>query len=99
MDARYPPELFFLVEWYQGGPATLLTRDAAAHLAHAATGGDTCADPVRLVMALNVPEDETLFVVFRAMSADAVIRTCQRAGWPPDRISTDVRPWPIRADP
>jgi hypothetical protein len=81
----------FLVEWYQTGPAALTATEAAEQLSHAAAAsGD---GPVVLIMALTVPADQTLFGVFSAASADAVIDTCQRAGWPADRISTDVHPW------
>jgi hypothetical protein len=81
----------FLVEWYQTGPAALTAEEAAEQLSRAAAAsGD---GPVLLIMALTVPADQTLFGVFSAASADAVIDTCQRAGWPADRISTDVHPW------
>jgi hypothetical protein len=83
----------FLVEWYQSGPAALEARDAAAQLTRAARTASTRTQPVVLVMALTVPHDRTLFGVFCAHSADAVIHTCQHAGWPADRISTDVHPW------
>jgi hypothetical protein len=86
-------ESYFLVEWYQRGPATLSAQDAADQLNRAASGVSTHDQPVVLVMALTVPHDQTLFGVFSAASADAVIRTCQQAGWPASRVSTDVHPW------
>jgi hypothetical protein len=84
---------YFLVEWYQSGPAALSADAAVAHLTRAAAT-DTEVPPVVLVTALLVPKDETFFGVFSAASADAVIQTCQGAGWPADRISIGVQPWP-----
>lgn len=72
--------------------------DAAARLA-LATATDTHQPPAALLMALTVPDDKTFFGVFSAATADAVIQICQRAGWPPDRISTDVYPWPPHHTP
>ncbi|WP_319435079.1 hypothetical protein [Mycobacterium sp. RTGN5] len=40
-----------------------------------------------------MPADQTVFAVFSAASSDAVVQLCHRAGWPADRISTDVEPW------
>jgi hypothetical protein len=83
----------FLVEWYHNGPVALSAAEAAQRLARAAADS-VDSQPVLLMMALNVPHDRTLFGVFSACDVDAVIDTCQRAGWPADRISTDVHPWP-----
>lgn len=83
----------FLVEWYQGAPTALSAEEAAAHLRRAVSGSEPDADPVALVTVLNVPHDGTLFAVFTSPDAAAVIRTCQRAGWPADRISNNVQPW------
>ena len=86
----------FLVEWYQAGPARVSAVDAAAHLCRAAATVSTRDQPVLLLVALTVPHDRTLFAVFSAASADAIVQTCQHAGWPADRISTDVQPWLTR---
>lgn len=83
----------FLVEWYQGAPTALSAEEAAAHLRRAASGPAPNTESAELVMVLNVPHDGTLFAVFTSPDADAVIRTCQRAGWPADRISNNVQPW------
>lgn len=83
----------FLVEWYQTGPALLSACDTAAQLTRAAAAASTSNQPVLLVMALTVPHDSTLFAVLSAHSTDAIVQTCQHAGWPADRISPDVYPW------
>jgi hypothetical protein len=83
----------FLVEWYQSGPAALPAADAAEQLTRAAAKVNSPEQPVLLLVALTVPHDCTLFAVFSAASAEAVIQTCQHAGWPADRISADVHPW------
>jgi hypothetical protein len=93
MTSSHPADPCFLVEWYQSGLAALAHVDAVEQLARAAAGVSPHGPPVALVMALSVPNDQTLFGVFRAATADAVIQTCQRAGWPADRISTDVHLW------
>jgi hypothetical protein len=76
----------FLVEWYQPDFAVLRLDEAIDRLGHAAA-----AAHVRLLMTLTVPSDETVFVVLAADSADAVIRTCQQAGWHTDRITAGVQ--------
>ena len=93
MTSSHPTYPCFLVEWYEAGPAGLSAVDAAAHLCRAAATVSPHGPPVTLIMVLSVPHDRTLFGVFHAATADAVIQTCQRAGWPADRISTDVQPW------
>jgi hypothetical protein len=75
----------FLVEWYQpdlGGKSLDDIVDGVRRRA---------ADGVRLLAALTVPTDETLFGVFAADSIEAVVRVCQRAGWHTDRITGEVR--------
>ena len=93
VNAIGPLASCFLVEWYQTGPAALLAEDAAARLTRAAAADDNIP-PTTLTMALNMPDDQTFFGVFTAVSVEAVIQTCQRAGWPADRISANVHLWP-----
>jgi hypothetical protein len=88
----------YLVEWYQSGPAALPTADAVKHLERVARRRDISGQAVMLLMALAVPEDQTLFGVFRAAGVDDVIDFCRQAGWPADRISTGVQPWPLPLD-
>jgi len=84
---------YFLVEWYQSGPAAESAPDVVNRLRSIARPGRASAT-AWLLMALAVPEDQTLFGLFHAADIDAVIDMCGRAGWPPDRISTGVQPWP-----
>jgi D-serine deaminase-like pyridoxal phosphate-dependent protein len=93
MSLGDPAKQCFLVEWYETGPAAIAGIDAASRLARAANALSTPGQPVALVVALSVPHDRTMFGVFSAAGADAVIQTCQHAGWPADRISTDVHAW------
>ena len=93
VKATVPTASCFLVEWYQCGPVELSADAAAAHLTRAAAA-DTHQPPAALLMALTVPDDKTYFGIFSGASTDAIIQICQRAGWPPDRISTDIHPWP-----
>lgn len=81
------------MEWYQGGPIELSVDDAAAHLVRAASASEQLGEPVDLVLVLTVPGDSTLFAVFTSADVEAVIHACQRAGWPADRITSDVQPW------
>lgn len=91
--------VYFLVEWYQGGPIALSADDAAAHLHRLAPESAQIGDLVKLLVVLAVPHDSTLFAVFSSPDAEAVVRICQRAGWPADRISTDVQTWLAAGNP
>src|ERR1700752_1320678 len=81
---------YHLAEWYlpelteQSGDEMVALLDAAAA---ALTSEGT---PVRLLLALSVPDDEVLYGVFGAASLDLVSRTCTRAGLPHQRLSGDV---------
>jgi len=80
----------FLAEWYLPDLAETTVDDIVSRLDAAAaliTGEGT---PVRVVMTLSVPTDEVLYGVFDAASPEAVVATCQRAGLPQQRLSTDV---------
>lgn len=78
------------MEWYRPDVTSETIENIATMLATAAT--TMCAEgrPVRLLIALAVPADEVLYGVFTAYSADTVVRTCQNAGIPVERLSTDV---------
>lgn len=93
MASSDPGTSCYLVEWYLSGLAAVAPADAVEQLTRAAAEGDSFGQPVTLIMALSVPDDQTLFGVFRAATTDVVMQTCRRAGWPADRISTDVHPW------
>jgi len=90
--------MWFLAEWYRTGPAAMSVDDVAAHLARSAAT-DTTHASTAVVMAMTMPHDETFFCIFTAASAQAVAHTCQTAGWPADRISTDITIWPQSHQP
>ena len=82
-----PPEPCYLVEWYS--PIFLghtLTQTAELLSASAvATSAD--GTPVRVSSLIAVPDDEVVFGVFVAGSANAVRRTCDQAGFPAQRLT------------
>jgi nitrite reductase/ring-hydroxylating ferredoxin subunit len=75
-----------MVEWYQPDLAEVGLDSAIERLRRAAA-----ASQVRLLVTLNAPSDETVFVVLAADSAEAVINICQHAGWHADRITSGVQ--------
>lgn len=81
----------FLVEWYQ---AAVVDRDidqVATILGDAATRLDGEGLPIRLLVTVAASTDQVLYGVFVAESARTVARACELAGWPADRISSDIR--------
>ena len=56
-------------------------------LAECAAVMSAAGSPVQLLVTLSVPKDEFGFGVFAARSAHIVMRTCQRAGIPAQRIT------------
>jgi hypothetical protein len=76
----------FLVEWYQPDLAATTLDMAIDRLSRAAA-----ASQVRLLVTLTAPSDETVFGVFAAESAEAVIEACRQAGWHTDRITAGVQ--------
>ncbi|MDG4663870.1 hypothetical protein [Mycobacterium sp. 236(2023)] len=80
----------FLAEWYLPdlAEATVDHIVTQLHTAAAALTGEGAS--VRLVATLSVPTDEVLYGVFEAASKDLVETTCERAGFPQQRLSEDV---------
>ncbi len=81
----------FMVEWYQPRLTGPDLHDAIARLGAAAATVTAEGHAVNLVMTLNAPDDEVLFGVLTADSAETVTRTCRSAGWPVDRITGGVQ--------
>lgn len=46
---------------------------------------------VAVELTMSAPCDDTVFGVFYAESVEAVHRVCCDAGYPPDRITGDIR--------
>jgi len=79
-----------LAEWYLPDLTdeiidNYVTRLEAAAAAMRAEGVD-----VQLVLTVAVPGDEVLYGVFDGCQPDAVVRTCERAGLSPVRLSGKV---------
>jgi hypothetical protein len=80
----------YLAEWYLPELTEQSVDDVVAKLDLAATTVSDEGTPVRLLVTLAVPTDEVLYGVFGAYSSEIVTATCQRAGFPHQRLSGDV---------
>jgi hypothetical protein len=80
----------YLAEWYLPELTEQSVDDIVAKLDAAATTVSAEGAPVRLLVTLAVPTDEVLYGVFGAYSPEIVTATCQRAGFPHQRLSGDV---------
>lgn len=78
----------YLVEWYHSAVMEEPLDDTAARLKDSAVLVSAQGSPVRLLNLLAVPTDEVLFAVFTADSASLVVQTCDRAGFPAQRVTT-----------
>lgn len=85
MPARTSPG--YLVEWYQPDLADGSVPLIVAALEAAAAAA---SEPVELFVTMGVPSDEVVYALFEASSSDAVIDVCERAGYPPQRVTADV---------
>jgi len=91
MGAPDPLLRCFLAEWYRPAVVNRDIDEVAAAL------GDTVArlhdqgHPIRLLAAVVASTDQVLYGVFAAESADTVTRACRSAGWPADRITSDIQ--------
>jgi hypothetical protein len=77
----------FLVEWY-GAQVSIERLERTTLLLSAPTA------PVRLMMALAVPTEDTAFAVVAADSKGTVAQACRDIGMPAQRISAAVGTWP-----
>jgi hypothetical protein len=91
VNAHDPSAQNFLVEWYQPALAAAPLDQTALRLEAAAATTSTGGSTVHLELILAAPTDEMLFSVLSGDSAEAVLRACEDAGLPPDRITTGVR--------
>jgi uncharacterized OsmC-like protein len=69
----------FLAELYVSKDGGAASRDGWVRLARAAAELTAEGRSVRLLRAIDVPEDETCFLLFEACAADAVHETARRA--------------------
>lgn len=79
-----------LAEWYLPDLTDELVDGYVARLAAAAEAMRTEGAEVQLVLTLAVPADEVLYGVFDGCEPDVVVRTCERAGLIPERLSGKV---------
>ncbi len=84
------PAIHFLVEWYGPDAAAVGAEDIARRFDAASVVRPNGMN-VHLLVALTLPCEDFTFAVFSAPSADAVIDTCNRLGWPADRITVGAR--------
>ena len=81
-----PAKPCYLVEWY--GPKFLgALAQTAATLDATAASLSTDAELVRIATLIAVPNDDVVFGIFVADSAEIVTLTCARAGFPAQRLS------------
>ncbi|WP_328349640.1 DUF4242 domain-containing protein [Mycobacterium sp. NBC_00419] len=92
------PARRFLVEWYSSALVHTSLAELAGRLAHSAAGARTRGTGVSVVLTVAVPDDEMVFGVFRAETADDVGRVCQEAGCPVDRITGGVTSYVLAED-
>jgi Protein of unknown function (DUF4242) len=76
----------YLVEVYVPRSGAANVRETAARARATAEQLSAEGTAVRYVRAMFVPEDETCFHVFKAVSHEAVKAATERAGFPAQRI-------------
>jgi hypothetical protein len=79
-----------MVEWYDPALTAAPPRQTATRLEAGAVAVSADGAKVRLLLTLAAPADEVVYSVFSADCAETVLRVCQTAGCPPDRITTDI---------
>jgi hypothetical protein len=89
MDAVTEPACY-LAEWYLPELTEQSVDELVSRLDAAAASATDEGTPVRLRLTLAVPTDEVLYGVFDAHSPDIVSRTCEQAGAPHQRLSSDI---------
>jgi hypothetical protein len=80
----------FLAEWYRSEVTSKTIEDITAKLDAAAATMRAEGVQVQLIIALAVPTDEVLYGMFSAYSTNSIVLTCERAGIPVERLSSNV---------
>ena len=80
----------YLVEWY--GPQVIAQPldETVAKLDTGILQTRAEGSAVRLLMALTAHTDQVLYSVFAASSPETVRQACERAGFPAERVTTDI---------
>jgi hypothetical protein len=79
-----------LAEWYLPDLTEELIDVYVSRLEAAAATMRAEGADVQLVLTVAVPADEVLYGVFDGCQPDVVVRTCERAGLTPERLSGKV---------
>jgi hypothetical protein len=82
--AETRPVPLFLIERYE--PDTTRATAAIERVVAAASGISSADGYVECLGVIHLPADETTFLLYKAVSSDAVLRAVHRAGLVPDRI-------------
>jgi hypothetical protein len=90
MSAPRLPQRCYLAEWYRSELTEELLDRAVAKLDECASSVCAQGSPVRLMMALAVPDDQLIFGVFVAGSEEIVDMVCRQAGIPAHRLSVAI---------
>jgi len=90
MSSQAAHQPCYLVEWYRPAVTAAPLGDTAARLEEGAATVSHEGASVQLLMTLAVPDDEVLFGVFTADSAQSVSEACRRAGLPAERLTNAV---------
>jgi hypothetical protein len=80
----------YLAEWYRPELTDELLHHDLTKLEECVRAMCAAGSPVRLVLALAVPNDELVFGVFAAGSKQVVTRVCRQAGIPAQRLSRAI---------
>jgi hypothetical protein len=84
------PQRCYLAEWYRSELTEELLDCAVTKLDECVSSVCAQGSPVRLLMALAVPDDQLVFGVFVADSEEVVERVCRQAGVPAHRLSVAI---------
>lgn len=80
----------YLVEWYGPELTARPLDETVAKLAAGAVAMRAEGSAVRLLMALTAHTDQVLYSLFAAASPDTVMRVCERAGFPAERLTAGI---------
>jgi hypothetical protein len=80
----------YLVEWYGRELTARPLDETVAKLDAGAVAMRAEGSAVRLLMALTARTDQVLYSVFAAVSSETVRQTCERAGFPAERVTDGI---------
>ena len=80
----------YLVEWYRREVTARPLDETVAMLDASIVAIRAEGSSVRLLLAFTARADQVLYSVFAASSPDTVRRTCERAGFPAERLTAGI---------